>query len=53
MNEIIIKWNQIYTKGTTLSSNTRINTVCFTYDHVIINDSEGIIYREEYAHYTA
>jgi len=29
MNEIIVKWNQIYTKGITLSTSTKINTLLF------------------------
>jgi hypothetical protein len=40
MNEIIVKWNQIYTKGVTLSNTTKINTLLFADDEVIIADSE-------------
>jgi retron-type reverse transcriptase len=29
MNEIIVKWNQIYTKGITISTSTKINTLLF------------------------
>jgi hypothetical protein len=36
MNQIIIKWNQIYTKGITLSSNTKFKTLKFAGEQVII-----------------
>jgi len=39
LNEIIIKWNQIYTKGITLSTNSKINSVLFGDDRVIVADS--------------
>jgi hypothetical protein len=34
-----------YTKGTTLSTSTRINTVRFTYEQVIIDDPEDNLQR--------
>jgi retron-type reverse transcriptase len=40
MNEIIVKWKTIYTKGITLSTSTKINTLLFADDQVIIADSE-------------
>jgi hypothetical protein len=39
MNEITVKWNQIYTHGITLSTTTKINTVLFADIQVIIADS--------------
>jgi hypothetical protein len=39
MNEIIIKWNQIYTKGITLSTSKKINTLPFADDQVTLADS--------------
>lgn len=45
MNEIIIKWNQIYTKGITLPTSTIINTVLFADDQVITGDSEDNLRR--------
>jgi hypothetical protein len=35
-----VKWNQIYTKGITLSNTTKINTLLFADDQVIIADSD-------------
>jgi hypothetical protein len=40
LNEIIVKWKKIYTKGITLSTSTKINTLLFADDQVIIADSE-------------
>jgi hypothetical protein len=45
LNEIIVKWNQIYTKGITLSTTTKINTLLFADDQVIIADSEDNLQR--------
>jgi len=39
MNEIIMKWNQIYTKGITLSTSIKRNTLPFADDQVILADS--------------
>ena len=39
MNEIIIKWNQIYTKGITLSTSIKRNTLPFADDQVLLADS--------------
>jgi hypothetical protein len=38
MKEIIVKWNQIYTKGIILSTGTKINTPTFADAQVIIAD---------------
>jgi len=40
MNEIIVKWNQIYTKAIIVSTSTKINTLLFVDIQVIIDDSE-------------
>jgi len=40
MNEIIVKWNQIYTKGITVSTSTKINTLFYVDIQVIIDGSE-------------
>ena len=40
MHEIITKWNQINTKGTTLSTSTKINSLPFADDQVIITDTK-------------
>jgi hypothetical protein len=40
MNEIIVKWNQIYIKGIILLTSTKLNTPLFTDKQVIIADSE-------------
>jgi len=40
MNEITAKWNQNDTKGTTLSTSAKINTLHFAEDQVIIADSD-------------
>ena len=46
MNEIIVKWNQIYTKDITLSTNEKkINTLLFADDRVIVADSEDNLQR--------
>jgi hypothetical protein len=39
MNEIIIKWKHIYTKGITLSTSIKINTLPFADDQAILADS--------------
>ena len=36
----MVKWNHIYTKGDSLSSSTKINTLLFTNNQVITADSE-------------
>jgi hypothetical protein len=36
MNAIKVKWNQIYTQGITLSTSTKINTLGFADDQVIM-----------------
>jgi len=33
-----VKWNQIYTKGITLSTNAKINTLLFADDRVRVAD---------------
>ena len=40
MNEIIVKWGQIYRKGITLSASATINTLRIADDQVIIADAE-------------
>ena len=45
MNEIIVKWSYIYTKGITLSTSTKINTLHFADDQVVIADSEDNLQR--------
>ena len=40
MNEIVVKWNQIYTKGITASTSTKTNTLRFVDIQVLIDDSE-------------
>jgi hypothetical protein len=45
MNEIIVKWNQIYTKGIAFSTTTKINTLLFADDQVIIADLEDNLQR--------
>jgi hypothetical protein len=45
MNEIIVKWNYIYTKDITLSTSTKINTLHFADDQVVIADSEDNLQR--------
>ena len=40
MTEIIVKWNQTYTKSITLSTTTKINTLLFADDQVTIAESE-------------
>jgi hypothetical protein len=46
MDEVIVKWNQIYTRGITLSTGTKINTPLFADDQGIIADSEDNLQRE-------
>jgi hypothetical protein len=45
MNEIIVKWSDIYTKGVTLSTSTKISTLHFADDQVVIADSEDNLQR--------
>jgi len=45
MNEMIVKWNQIYTKGITLAITTKINILRFAGDQVIIADIENNLQR--------
>ena len=45
MNEIIVKWNHIYTKGITISTSTKINTLLFADSQVIIANSEDNLQR--------
>jgi hypothetical protein len=40
MNEIIVKWNHIYTKDITLSTRAEINNILFADDQVIVAYSE-------------
>jgi hypothetical protein len=43
VNEILVKWSEIYTKGITLSTSTKI--LLFAKDEVIIADSEDNLQR--------
>jgi len=45
MNEMIVKWNQIYTKGIILAITTKINILHFAGDQVIIADTENNLQR--------
>jgi len=45
MNEIIVKWSNIYTKGIALSTSIKINTLHFVDDQVVIADSEENLQR--------
>jgi hypothetical protein len=36
MNEIIVEWNQIYAKGIALSTSTKVSTLLFAHNQVII-----------------
>jgi hypothetical protein len=45
MNAITAKWNQTDTKGTTLSTSTKINILHFAEDQVIIADSDNNLQR--------
>ena len=45
MNEIIVKWNQIYTKDITLSTSTKINTLLVAESQVIRANSEDNLQR--------
>jgi len=46
INEIIIKWNQIYIKGLLPSSTTKINTFLFADKQVVIDDSDSNLQKE-------
>jgi hypothetical protein len=45
MNEVIKDWNQIYTKGINVQNNTKLNTILFVDDQVIIANSEDNLQR--------
>jgi len=45
MHEIIVKCNQIYTKGTASSTDTKISILLFADDQVILTDSEDNLQR--------
>jgi len=40
MNRITVKWYQIYTKAINLSTGTKIHTLLFAYNQVIVADSD-------------
>jgi hypothetical protein len=40
MNEIMVKWNHIYTNGITLLASAKTNSLRFADDQVTIADSE-------------
>jgi hypothetical protein len=49
MNEIIIQWNKIYNKGIRIQNNTKLDTLLYADDQIIISNSEdnlqrGVIY---------
>jgi hypothetical protein len=39
INEVIKDWNQIYTKGINVQNNTKLNTILFSDDQVVIANS--------------
>jgi len=43
---MMVKWNQIYTKGITLSTSTKTNTLLYADNQVIIADSADNLQRE-------
>jgi len=45
VNEIILKWSETYTKGITLSTNTKIKTTLFADYQQIVADSEDSLQR--------
>jgi hypothetical protein len=45
INEVIKGWNQIYTKGINVQNTTKLNTVLFADDQVIVGSSENNIQR--------
>jgi len=49
MNEVIVKWNQIYAKGIALSTSTKVSTLLFAHDQVIIVHSEDSLQRRVFA----
>ena len=46
MHEIIVKWNQIYTKDIASWTSTKTNILLFADDQVLIADSEDNLQRE-------
>jgi len=48
VNRIIVKWYQIYTKGISLSTGTKIHTLLLAYNQVVVADLEdnlhGIVF---------
>jgi hypothetical protein len=51
MNEITVKWSQVYTKGISLSTSTKVNTLLFVDDQVIMADSEVNLQIGEFTFY--
>ena len=49
MNEIIVKWNQIYAKGIALSTSTKVSAVLFGDDQFIIAHSADSLQRRVFA----
>jgi hypothetical protein len=45
INEVIKDWNQIYTKGINVQNSTKLNTILFADDQVIIANSEDNLQR--------
>jgi hypothetical protein len=48
MNEIIIQWNKIYNKGIRIQNNTKLNTLLYADDQIIISNSEDNLQRGVY-----
>jgi len=46
LNEVKVQWNQIYTKGITLSTSRIIDTLPFEDNQFIMADSEDNLQRE-------
>jgi len=46
MNEIIVKWNQIYTKCIILTTTIKTNNILLAYDQIATADSEDNLQRE-------
>jgi hypothetical protein len=43
MKEMIVKWNQIYTKGINLLPSTKINTLLFAdYQVLVVNSGDNL-----------
>jgi phosphate-selective porin len=45
MNEIIIQWNKVYNEGIRIQNNTKLNTLLYADDQIIISNSEDNLQR--------